>query len=212
MWFHRLPASSKKIQKSFEGSKAKQLPITLTKTSSTYSFRSSTWRSSMINPKVAGFESKERLRSSEIKEELRPTNTSSGSSRFHVFGVVGLRRVDDEQAGSPDELFGRCEEVVFGVVGLRRVDDEQAGSPDELFGRCEKVVFGVVGLRRVDDDQAGSPEMSSVACSSEIKEDGLCFVLRVSEELYLNIYWILNIIWIGIIYIYIFFFRASNAY
>ena len=24
--------------------------------------------------------------------------------------------------------------------------------------------------------------------SSEIKEDGLCFVLRVSEELYLNIY------------------------
>ena len=24
--------------------------------------------------------------------------------------------------------------VVFGVVGLRRVDDEQAGSPDELFG------------------------------------------------------------------------------
>ena len=34
--------------------------------------------------------------------------------------------------------------------------------------------------------------------SSEIKEDGLRFVLRVSEELYLNIYWILNIIWIGI--------------
>ena len=50
------------------------------------------------------------------------------------------------------------------------------------------VVFGVVGLRRVDYDQAGSPEMSSVACSSEMKEDGLRFVLRVSEELYLNIY------------------------
>ena len=42
--------------------------------------------------------------------------------------------------------------------------------------------------------------------SSEIKEDGLRFVLRVSEELYLNIYWILNIIWMYIyIYIYIFF-------
>ena len=54
-----------------------------------------------------------------------------------VFGVVGLWRVDDEQAGSPDELFGRGEErsvqavvVVFGVVGLRTVDNEQSGSPD----------------------------------------------------------------------------------
>ena len=64
------------------------------------------------------------------------------------------------------------------------------------------VVFGVAGLRRVDDDQDGSPEMSSMACSSEIKEDGLRFVLRVSEELYLNIYWILNIIWIYNIYIF----------
>ena len=45
--------------------------------------------------------------------------------------------------------------------------------------------------------------------SSEMKEDGLRFVLRVSEELYLNIYWILNIIWVYNIYI---FFRASNAY
>ena len=28
--------------------------------------------------------------------------------------------------------------VVLGVVGLRRVDDEQAGSPDELFGHGEE--------------------------------------------------------------------------
>ena len=76
------------------------------------------------------------------------------------------------------------------------------------------VAFGVVGLRRVDEGQSGSPEMSSVACSSEInedglrfdhnpfkvagfeskellrsseiKEDGLHFVLRGSEELCLN--------------------------
>ena len=40
------------------------------------------------------------------------------------------------------------------------------------------VAFGVVGLRRVDEGQSGSPEMSSVACSSEIKEDGLRFVER----------------------------------
>ena len=40
------------------------------------------------------------------------------------------------------------------------------------------VAFGVVGLRRVDEGQSGSPEMSSMACSSEIKEDGLCFVER----------------------------------
>ena len=35
--------------------------------------------------------------------------------------------------------------------------------------------------------------MSNVACSSEMKEDGLRFVLRVSEELYLNIEYNLNI-------------------
>ena len=40
------------------------------------------------------------------------------------------------------------------------------------------VAFGVVGLRRVDEGQSGSPEMSSVACSSEIKEDGLRSVER----------------------------------
>ena len=40
------------------------------------------------------------------------------------------------------------------------------------------VVFGVVGLRRVDEEQSGSLEMSSVACSSEIKEDGPRFVER----------------------------------
>ena len=44
------------------------------------------------------------------------------------------------------------------------------------------IVFGVVGLRRVDDDQAGSPEVSSVACSSEIKEDGLRFILRHGDH------------------------------
>ena len=44
------------------------------------------------------------------------------------------------------------------------------------------VVFGVVGLIGVDDEQSRSPEMSSVACSSEIKEDGLRFVLRRNEE------------------------------
>ena len=45
--------------------------------------------------------------------------------------------------------------------------------------------------------------------SSEMKEDGLRFVLRVSEELYLNIYWILNIIWMYNIYIYIFLEQAT---
>ena len=61
----------------------------------------------------------------------------------------------------------------FGVVGLRRVDDEQAGSPDELFGRGEE---------RSGSSRSGRyPEMSSVACSSEIK-DGLCFVERRRDD------------------------------
>ena len=49
------------------------------------------------------------------------------------------------------------------------------------------VAFGVVGLVGVDDEQSGSPEMSSVAGSSEIKEDGLCFVLRRNEERKVNV-------------------------
>ena len=44
------------------------------------------------------------------------------------------------------------------------------------------VAFGVVGLRRVDEGQSGSLEMSSVACSSEIKEDGLRFVERQHDD------------------------------
>ena len=44
------------------------------------------------------------------------------------------------------------------------------------------VVFGVVGLRRVDEGQSGSPEMSSVAGSSEIKEDGLRFLERQCDD------------------------------
>ena len=44
------------------------------------------------------------------------------------------------------------------------------------------VIFGVVGLRRVDEGQSGSPEMSSMACSSEIKEDFLRFILRRNDE------------------------------
>ena len=59
------------------------------------------------------------------------------------------------------------------------------------------VAFGVVGLRRVDEGQSGSPEMSSVACSSEIKEDGLRFVLRGKNEGYLRrelIYKVINLV------------------
>ena len=40
------------------------------------------------------------------------------------------------------------------------------------------VVLGVIGLGRVDEEQSGSQEMSSVACSSEIEEDGLRFIER----------------------------------
>ena len=45
------------------------------------------------------------------------------------------------------------------------------------------VVFGVVGLIGVDDEQSRSPEMSSLACSSEIKEDSLRFVLRPGDHI-----------------------------
>ena len=65
------------------------------------------------------------------------------------------------------------------------------------------------GQRELRDDHQPLSESKERLRSSEIKEDGLRFVLRVSEELYLNIYWILNIIWVYNIYI---FFRASNAY
>ena len=52
-------------------------------------------------------------------------------------------------------------------------------------------------------------ESKELLRSSEMKEDGLRFVLRVSEELYLNIYWILNIIWMYNICIYIFLDQAT---
>ena len=81
--------------------------------------------------------------------------------------------------------------VAFGVVGLRRVDEGQSGSPEMSSvalavavrsAVAAVVAFGVVGLVGVDDKQSRSPEMSSVACSSEIKEDGLRFVERQRDD------------------------------
>ena len=51
--------------------------------------------------------------------------------------------------------------VGFGVVGLRRVDEEQARPPETAEG-CKAVhvvvAKGVVGFVGVDDKQSGSPE------------------------------------------------------
>ena len=104
-----------------------------------------------------------------------------------TFGVVGLRRADEEQS-TPNFRGSAVAVVVASGVGLVGVDDEQSGSPEMssvAVAVCSAlavvVAFGVVSLRRVDEEQSGSPEMSSVACSSEIKEDGLLFALRRNE-------------------------------
>ena len=79
--------------------------------------------------------------------------------------------VDPYEARNPKgDYYGH--EIFFNFQASRRC----------LLVQAVVVVFGVVGLRRVDEGQSGSPEMSSVACSSEIKEDGLRFVLRLGDN------------------------------
>ena len=60
-----------------------------------------------------------------------------------AFGVVGLRRVDKEQAGSPEADSEVVQVVVaFGVVGLRRVDKEQSQLSEtaQTFWSCLKAL------------------------------------------------------------------------
>ena len=108
-----------------------------------------------------------------------------------AFGVVGLRRADEEQAG-PLETGSKVVQVVIaeGVVGLVGVNDEQSGLLEkalhlewitkrlfkvrtwscliERFNSLKRgevvqveVAFGVIGLRSIDEEQVGSPETGS---------------------------------------------------
>ena len=103
-----------------------------------------------------------------------------------AFVVVGLRRVDEGQSGSPEMSSmalaavrsAMAVIVAFVVVGLRRVDEGQSGSLEMsslalAVAVCSAVAvvvaFGVVGLRRVDEGQSGSLEMSSVALAMAVR-------------------------------------------
>ena len=106
----------------------------------------------------------------------------SGLFVVNAFIIFGRFKDDDEEFQRRVNAF-----IIFGSFqrsGLFAVNPYEANNPknDDYFRICSAmavvVTFGVVGLVGVDDEQSGSPEMSSMACSSEIKEDGLRFILR----------------------------------
>ena len=83
-----------------------------------------------------------------------------------TFGVVGLRRVDEEQAGSPEAL--HLEYIRKRLLKARTFWSCLIGRKFNSLKRGEvvqvKVTFGVVCLRRVDKEQAGSPEALLLEC------------------------------------------------
>ena len=100
-----------------------------------------------------------------IERKLNSLKRSEVVQEVVTFGVVGLRRVDEEQAGSPERALRlvKTNRLLKAQTIWSRLIERKLNSLKR--GRVVQVVvaFKVVGLRRVDEEQAGPPETVAIA-------------------------------------------------